>query len=129
MENENRIIRPSRENVLAKVVADEAILINVKTGTYYSLNGIGGRVWQWIENEKSIGEMVSALTQDYDVTEENALKDIGGLLAELSNEGLIKISSGETTVKRPVSATNSSGRTPYETPKLDILETCKTSWP
>jgi hypothetical protein len=120
MEHENRTIHPNHANVLAKVVDGEAILINVGTGTYYSLTGIGGRVWQWIEADKSIDEMVLALTRNYDVTPEDALKDISALVADLTTEGLVTTSAGKDTVKPPAAATESPPKTPYETPQLDI---------
>ena len=57
MEYKNLNISPCRNNVLAKVIDGEAILINVSTGAYYSLNGVGGLVWQWIDKEKSLQEI------------------------------------------------------------------------
>jgi hypothetical protein len=121
MDYKNFIVSPSHNNVLAKVIDGEAILINVSTGAYYSLNGIGGLVWQWIEKEKNLQEMLLALTRGYNVETDTALKDIQQLLATMEKEGLITTTSCDSSTRESSLAVNISEKQSYQTPTIDIF--------
>ena len=49
------------DNVTFQVVADEAILIRLDTGTYFSLNKVGTEFWQMLDGRRTIEEHASAL--------------------------------------------------------------------
>ncbi len=117
---ENRIVCPSRSNVLAKVMDGEAILINVSTGAYYSLNGIGTLVWQWIEKEISLQEMVNGLARDHDVDRKILLADVLKLLGMLEEEGLVRTQSCEAVPEEEDIPGDLSVKLPYQKPILDI---------
>lgn len=121
MDYKNFIVSPSHNNVLAKVIEGEAILINVSTGAYYSLNGIGGLVWQWIEKEKSLQEILLALTRDYNVETDTALEDIQKLLATMEKEGLITTTSCDSSARESSPAANILEKQPYQSPTIDIF--------
>lgn len=120
MEYENRIVRPNSTNVLAKVIDGEAILINVSTGAYYSLNGIGGLIWQWIEKEKSLQKMVFELTRDFDVEIKTAVPDIQHLLETLVKEGLVSTAECEFSEEESPSTAKPSEKQTYHSPTIDI---------
>lgn len=120
MDHKNLAVSPSRSNVLAKVIDGEAILINVSTGAYYSLSGIGGLVWQWIENEKSLQEMVSAITRNYDVEAETALMDTRHLIETMVAEGIVTSVGTDALEDETVSAVSISKKELYHPPTIEI---------
>ncbi|MBP7693528.1 MAG: PqqD family protein [Anaerolineales bacterium] len=69
-----------------QVVAEEAILIHLDTGTYYSLNRVGTELWERLDGEQTLQAHAAALAQKYTVEEARVLADLlelgGRLLAE-----------------------------------------------
>jgi hypothetical protein len=87
------------EEVVAKVMDGEAIIINLATGVYYSLDQVGAAVWAMIEENCCIEEIVTGVVARYDVTKDRAQGDILRLIGELLREDIV------ATVDRPQTPT------------------------
>ena len=48
-------------NATFQIVADEAILIHLNTGVYYSLNDVGTSFWNLMDGQKTIGQCAEAI--------------------------------------------------------------------
>ena len=79
--------------VAAKVFDGEAVLINLSTGVYYSIDRVGATVWEMIAGHHTVDAMVDAVTGQYDVGREQARTDVERLLGQLLDEKLISISA------------------------------------
>jgi hypothetical protein len=75
--------------VAAKVFDDEAVLIHLERGTYYSIAGAGAVVWERLGCGASLAEIVDDLTARYDVDAHHARADVEDLVARLLTEGLV----------------------------------------
>lgn len=105
--------------VAAKVLDGEAILINLSTGTYYSIDKAGCKIWEMIEkgcNQKEITEAITAL---YDVPTEKAKTDVASLISELITENLIVV-TGQSPSVANYQLPPSEQKLPYDQPKLNI---------
>jgi len=60
-------LRRNEEEVAAKVMDGEAIIINLSNGCYYSMERTGGAIWGMVEAGYSLDEMVEDLLRRYDV--------------------------------------------------------------
>ncbi len=69
-------IQPDPARVVSKVMDGEAVVIDLTTGTYYSLRDSGGRAWNLIEDGRPLGEIATTLARAYDVTVEQARDDL-----------------------------------------------------
>lgn len=78
--------------VVGEVIDGEAILINLVTGVYYSLDGVGGLIWTLIETQHSFDEIATAITGRYDVSLEQARTDVQRVASELLREKLVVVS-------------------------------------
>ena len=112
-------LRINEEEVAATVMDGEAIMINLSNGIYYSMDKVGGLIWEMIEGRHSLGEMVTAITARYDVSLNQAQADIERLAAELVQENLVMVSNdksprGENQQGEP------QQRLRYESPQLNI---------
>lgn len=67
-----------------------AVALNLQTGQYYSLNEVGTRMWELLQEEGSEDAAVSAIVEEYDVDPEQAAQDLNRLLQELQESGLIR---------------------------------------
>jgi hypothetical protein len=112
-------VKPNSEEVAAKVMDGEAILINLSNGIYYSMDKVGAVVWELVERNLSPEEMVTSIINRYEVETERAQADVERLLKELVEEKLILeadgVSNGNREEPRQVDA-----KQPYEQPQLNI---------
>jgi hypothetical protein len=104
--------------VINEMIDGEAIMINLATGNYYSLDSIGGEVWELLEQSLSVGQVVSELGRRYEASEEAIRSAVEDLLEQLSREDLVvrDDSSGAAPSVQPVQST--ADRTPFHAPKL-----------
>jgi hypothetical protein len=78
-----------REGVAAQVADDEAVLLDIERGEYFSLNLVGSRIWELCDGTRSAAEIVSILCGEFDVAEDVARADVHEILSELEREKLI----------------------------------------
>ena len=86
--DENTILQRA-ENVTFEVVADEAILIDVNTGVYFSLNEVGTEFWQMLDGEHSIGQHAATIAAKYDVETAMVIDDLLELAGEMATDDLV----------------------------------------
>ena len=79
----------NKMDVNAEVIDGEAIIINVTTGVYYSLEDIGVYVWELLSVGNSLAETIQAVIERYPVPAEQASVDLEDFVSELIAEGLI----------------------------------------
>ena len=79
------------EDQVSSAVSNEIIILNLKTGTYHSLNPVGARIWQLIQEPKTVGEVIDTLLVEYDVEVDVCERDLNELLIELESARLIEV--------------------------------------
>lgn len=72
-------------------IDDEAIMMNINDNSYYTVDEIGNKIWQLLENETSCEKICNRLIQQYDVSEEQCQKDTLTFLNQLLEHNAIKI--------------------------------------
>jgi hypothetical protein len=77
------------DEVLSQEVNGETVLLDLEGESYFGLNEVGTRIWQLIKSERTVGETLSALSDEYDVSLEQLESDVGELLDKLSDAGLV----------------------------------------
>jgi hypothetical protein len=80
--------RPS-PHAAHQVVGEEAILINLNTGSYYSLNDTGTMFWQLLDGQRTIADCARLIAGEYEVEMNEVETDLLELAAEFKDEGLI----------------------------------------
>ncbi len=112
-------LRPNEEEVAGKVMDGEAIIINLSNGIYYSMDKVGGLIWELIDGRYSLEEMVTALCARYDVSAEKAKSDVERLLGELVQENLVLVTE-DGAARGDNQVQQSEQIQAYESPKLNI---------
>ena len=87
---DNATVVAVNEQVCADL-AGESVILNLKSGVYYGLNEVGAKIWQLIQQPKTVTEIREALLQDYDVEPEDCQRDLLILLQELAAVKLIEV--------------------------------------
>ncbi|MAU00804.1 MAG: hypothetical protein CL608_26970 [Anaerolineaceae bacterium] len=77
------------ENVTFEIVADEAILIDINTGTYFSLNEVGTEFWEMLDGEQTIEQHATVIAQKYEVDTSMVVDDLLELAEEMAKDKLV----------------------------------------
>jgi hypothetical protein len=93
--NETAVWTPSK-NVVACDVEGEMVLLDLQSGTYFGLNGVGAEIWNQISQRKSMGEIQRHLLSTYNVAPERCEAELQTLVMQLSERGLLR-SGGDDT--------------------------------
>lgn len=80
-------------DVTGKVIDGEAIIMNLATGAYYSMDGAGAALWELLELGCSRDEAVGALAERYDIAADVIARDVEAVIDDLIAEDLIAISA------------------------------------
>ena len=83
-------LRINDDEIAAEIIDSEAVLINLGTGMYYTLDGTGCEVWAMIERRHTLAEMCDVLAARYRAEPAAVLSDLTRLAAELLEEGLVR---------------------------------------
>jgi hypothetical protein len=76
-------------DVNATIPENEAVLLNLDNGYYYTLDRVGTAIWQQMTGEHSLDAIVSLLCARYEVMEQVARQDLADLVSDLLREGLL----------------------------------------
>ncbi|MEO1429122.1 MAG: PqqD family peptide modification chaperone [Cyanobacteria bacterium J06632_19] len=69
----------------------EAVILNMKTGVYHGLNEVGAKIWDLMEQPKTVKEIHNLLVEEYEVEPEVCKNDLLSLLKNLQAVGLIEV--------------------------------------
>ena len=75
------------ENTFAKMEG-EMVIMGVNSGRYFSLNAVGARFWEIIQQPASIEQAAAVITAEFDVTRSVAEQDLAELAEQLVQAGL-----------------------------------------
>lgn len=129
-------LRPDTHEIVAKVIDGEAMIMNVRSGIYYSLDGAGVTIWSAIERGRAVEQVARAVATRYDISLERATEDVVRLAGELLAEQIVAVRNNvnntpaegfadEQTPTPNTSAADGGGGSgsklpAYETPELQI---------
>lgn len=82
-----RVVVP--EDVAFREVGGEAVILNLETEHYFTLDPVGTRMWKLLDEHGELEKVVDALLVEYEVERGVVQKDLAGLVGELVGEGLL----------------------------------------
>jgi hypothetical protein len=65
------------------------LMMSIERGQYFSLNGVGSRIWELLERPTDTAAIVERLAGEYDVTPDVCAGQVEGFLAKLRERGLV----------------------------------------
>ena len=98
--------------VIHETIDGEAVIINLMSGRYYSIQGSGAEIWNLIHAKASIGQAARWLAQRYALPETDMQNMVTQFLAQLVQEELIR--------PLPSSQGESPGNVDLELPAAEI---------
>src|SRR4051795_3047384 len=75
-------------DVLFRLVDDEALLLDVRTGAYFSLDPVATEIWERRKDGEPLDQISSTIAARYAVDEEQVRRDLEELVADLRDASL-----------------------------------------
>jgi hypothetical protein len=76
---------------LSADLADEAVVLDLKSGMYYGLDEVGARIWMLIQEPRTVNQVRDALVREYEVDADRCERDLVAFLQELVDQGLVEV--------------------------------------
>jgi len=120
MSDVSKRFRINHPDVISEVIDGEAIIVNLETGAYYSLQGVGAHIWEAVTAGATHDEVASTLIARYSGEPSAIRAAVDGLIDELTHEALIVVTAetnGAESSTLP-NAPAAGARPPFEAPAL-----------
>lgn len=77
------------DDVVARELSGELMLLDLASGKYFGLNAVGARFWQLLEEGNCPSDARDRLLEEFDVTPERLDGDLAELIGQLRENGLV----------------------------------------
>lgn len=72
-----------------KQVEDQLILLNVRSGSYFTLNETARLIWECIDKKQPFEKIVEAVMEEYEAPKDEVLEDVTGTIENFIEEELL----------------------------------------
>ena len=76
--------------VLSQTVANEAVLLDLKSEKYFGLNTVGLRVWELLQETGDANAIRTRMLKEFEVSEKELDQDLNDLFTRLLAAGLVQ---------------------------------------
>ena len=77
--------------VVARRVGDETVLLHLPSGTYFSLDAVGARVWELLGAGRTLADACDVMLDEFEVSREQLEADVLKLAEELAAHNLVTL--------------------------------------
>lgn len=85
------MIAARREGLIEAEVDGELVGLHIDNGYCYGFNPTATRIWALIETPKSVTQLCDELSEEFEVSPEDARPDVVALLEQLQREKLVEL--------------------------------------
>ena len=72
-----------------RLIAGEAVILSLDTKVLRGLNEVGSRVWDLIDGERTVDDIVGVIVEEFDVPRGQAAEDVEAFVRQLVDKGLV----------------------------------------
>ncbi|MCF6171944.1 MAG: PqqD family protein [Bacteroidales bacterium] len=87
-------LKVNTPNVVHETIDGEAILLDLKTGNYFSLDGSAALIWEFIDKTGNWAEAVNLMTSANKAQKDNISASVKGFVEKLVEENLLVKTDG-----------------------------------
>jgi PqqD family protein of HPr-rel-A system len=80
-----------RTDALTAPVDDDLVLLDPRGGSYFGLDSAGRRIWELLEQPRSVKELCDALEAEFDVDAGTCRAEVVPFLEQLAEAQLVQI--------------------------------------
>jgi Coenzyme PQQ synthesis protein D (PqqD) len=111
--------RVNYDDITSEVVGGEAVILNLTSGVYYSLDGAGGLAWAMLARGHTLDSTVAAVATWYGVQEPRVKEDVAALRDTLLDEGLLAVARDDAGARGQVEEHELPRHDEYRPPTLE----------
>jgi len=89
-----REIYRRRSDVRFRTVLDEAVVVRIEAAEVLVVNGVGARILELVDGERTLESIRRVLSSEFDVEESRLRSDLETFVAELAAAGIIESVAG-----------------------------------
>jgi hypothetical protein len=87
--NADRLSRAG--DILITELDNETVLMSIKAGAYYGLEGSARSIWTNLETPIAFSALVELLVEKYGITPQTCAEDLQKFLRKMEHEGLLHV--------------------------------------
>ncbi|MCK4726701.1 MAG: PqqD family protein [Anaerolineales bacterium] len=80
------------EDLLSGLVDDEAVIMSIESGSYHVINETGRRIWELLEQPKTVAEICDILSEEFDVDRDTCQKEVLQYIEALRTRQVVLVS-------------------------------------
>lgn len=77
------------ESLVANEIDGESVVLNLATGRYFGLNEVAAAIWGWMQEPRTVEDLIGLVTSEFDVGVDVARADVEALLGQMTERGLV----------------------------------------
>jgi hypothetical protein len=106
--------------VVSEVIDGEAIIMDLRSGNYFSADGVGARVWAAIDQGHRRDAILAWMAASFDGDEAKMAEGLDAFIAQLTEHGLIEPRDPADPAPSAPSLAPEAERTPFRLPVVSI---------
>ncbi|SMF97724.1 Coenzyme PQQ synthesis protein D (PqqD) [Methylomagnum ishizawai] len=106
--------------VVSDLIDGEAVIMNLKSGNYYSTRHTGALVWIWLEQGRNPGAMAADLAGIYGGEAANYSRDLAAFIESVVAQGLIVPTETVAAASHGMGAEPPTPPKSYKPPVLEV---------
>jgi Coenzyme PQQ synthesis protein D (PqqD) len=72
-----------------RLIAGEAVILSLDTKVLRGLNDVGSRVWDLIDGQRTVSDIIDVIVEEFDVPRGQAAGDVEAFARQLLEKGLV----------------------------------------
>lgn len=76
-------------DISARTIGEETIVLSLSTSKYFTITGVGSRVFELLGEERSLDQLVDTVVAEYDVDTDTARTDVTAFVDRLRAADLL----------------------------------------
>lgn len=93
----NGRLRINTPKIVHETIDGETVILNLDNGNYYSLVGVGGHIWGFIESGAPVNDIIKKVKSDYKNNGVDIETSVNKFISELRQEGLTVPDKSDTS--------------------------------
>lgn len=76
-------------DISARTIGDETIVLSLPASRYFTIGGVGTRVFELLAEDRSIEDLIGVIVDEYEIAPDIARRDIQAFLDKLRDAQLL----------------------------------------
>jgi hypothetical protein len=79
------------QNQVSTGLEGEVVILNLQSGVYFGLKGVGARIWELMKEPVIASEICDAILSEFSVDRDRCEQDVLTILENMESSGLIEV--------------------------------------